>query len=48
MRVPTVSIGIAGRRLGESMESLLLRADHALYAAKTAGRARIEIDIAID
>lgn len=48
MRAPTVSIGIAGRRLGESMESLLQRADHALYAAKTAGRARIEVDIAAD
>lgn len=45
MRAPTVSIGIARRRMGEPMESLLVRADHALYAAKTAGRARIEIDI---
>ena len=48
MRAPTVSIGIAGRRLGKRMESLLLRADHTLQAAKTAVLARIENDISAD
>ena len=47
MRAPTVSIDIAGRRLGERMENLLLRGSH-LCAAKTAGLARIESDISAD
>lgn len=42
---PTVSIGIAMRRSGERMETLLRRADRALYIAKASGRARIEIDM---
>lgn len=43
-RALTVSIGIAARRPGESMEHLLQRADKALYRAKAAGRARIAVD----
>jgi diguanylate cyclase (GGDEF)-like protein len=36
---PTVSIGIATRRAGEDMKSVLRRADAALYEAKNQGRA---------
>lgn len=40
----TVSIGIAGQHLvSESLDSLLARADHALYRAKANGRNRTEI-----
>ncbi|WP_374584499.1 GGDEF domain-containing protein [Pseudoduganella sp.] len=40
----TVSIGIAGQHVpGESLDSLLARADHALYRAKANGRNRTEI-----
>ncbi|AGX86754.1 GGDEF domain-containing protein [Candidatus Symbiobacter mobilis] len=38
----TVSIGVAAFRVGDSTESLLLRADGALYHAKNSGRNRVE------
>lgn len=38
--LPTLSIGIAARRAGETMQSLQARADAALYRAKQGGRAR--------
>jgi diguanylate cyclase len=37
----TLSIGVAVARSGESLESLMERADAALYSAKRAGRARV-------
>lgn len=40
----TVSIGLAGVRLDELAESLIARADEALYAAKAAGRNRVVSD----
>lgn len=39
----TVSIGIAESTTGESLDSILARADKALYAAKSAGRNRCEV-----
>ena len=39
----TVSVGIARRRLNEPQESLLARADGALYEAKEKGRDRVEV-----
>lgn len=39
----TLSIGIAVARQGETFEQLLERADAALYAAKRAGRNRVEV-----
>ena len=39
----TVSVGIAQYRPGEAIQSTLLRADAALYAAKQNGRNRVEI-----
>jgi diguanylate cyclase (GGDEF)-like protein len=38
----TISIGVAARRGAETREQLIKRADEALYAAKDAGRNRIE------
>jgi diguanylate cyclase (GGDEF)-like protein len=40
---PTVSIGIASRRAGEDMKSMLRRADAALYQAKQEGRGRYRV-----
>lgn len=39
----TVSLGVAERRPGESRDDLIRRADAALYAAKDAGRNRVEL-----
>jgi len=39
----TASFGITERRTGDTAESILARADKALYAAKAAGRNRVEI-----
>ena len=38
----TVSIGVAEHRPGEPFETLMRRADHALYRAKDRGRNRVE------
>ena len=40
----TLSAGIAAHRPGEDADALLARADRALYAAKRAGRDRVEFD----
>ena len=44
----TVSLGVAAARAGEDAESLICRADQAMYEAKAAGRNRVrtELDIA--
>lgn len=39
----TISIGVATRRPGDSMEQLLARADRALYRAKGAGRDNVQV-----
>ncbi|WP_210202878.1 GGDEF domain-containing protein [Hartmannibacter diazotrophicus] len=39
--VETINIGVACARQGETVNSLLIRADNALYAAKAAGRNRV-------
>jgi diguanylate cyclase (GGDEF)-like protein len=39
----TISVGVAQRRAGEPRETLIARADEALYAAKNAGRNRVEL-----
>jgi PleD family two-component response regulator len=39
----TVSAGVAERAPGENLETLVRRADAALYAAKDAGRDRVEV-----
>lgn len=39
----TISVGIAKYRADETEESLLRRADHALYGSKEAGRNRITV-----
>jgi len=38
----TASIGVATLRAGESLDALVARADRAMYAAKVAGRNRVE------
>lgn len=39
----TVSIGVAAYRLGDGVASLVARSDQAMYAAKHAGRNRVEV-----
>ncbi len=41
--VVSVSVGVACRRAGEDLESLLRRGDDALYVAKSNGRDRVEM-----
>jgi diguanylate cyclase (GGDEF)-like protein len=40
---PSISIGVAQRLPAEAFDALLQRADHALYAAKEAGRNRVSM-----
>jgi diguanylate cyclase (GGDEF)-like protein len=42
----TASFGVAGWRPGEGADALLLRADAGVYAAKQAGRDRVEGELA--
>lgn len=44
----TISIGLTSHREGDTMESLLIRADHALYASKGYGRNRFSADVDVD
>ena len=37
----TTSVGVAGRKRGETLDQLIARADAALYEAKRAGRNRV-------
>jgi PleD family two-component response regulator len=39
----TVSIGVAQHRIGESIDTLLARAESALHLAKQFGRDRVEV-----
>ncbi len=41
----TISIGLTNYRAGDSVESILQRADHALYASKDYGRNRFSVDV---
>ncbi|WP_460418549.1 sensor domain-containing diguanylate cyclase [Pseudomonas sp. microsymbiont 2] len=41
----TASFGVAGWRAGEGADALLLRADAGVYAAKQAGRDRVEVEL---
>ncbi|MDH0303733.1 MULTISPECIES: diguanylate cyclase [unclassified Pseudomonas] len=41
----TASFGVAGWRTGEGADALLLRADAGVYAAKQAGRDRVEVEL---
>jgi PleD family two-component response regulator len=41
----TASFGIATWRAGEGADALLLRADSGVYAAKQAGRDRVEVQL---
>lgn len=46
MQLPvTISIGLTAFRKGDTVESVLQRADHALYASKDSGRNRFSVDI---
>jgi len=45
--VVTVSIGVAQAREDDDVETLLMRADRALYRAKAAGRNRTETENAV-
>jgi len=40
----TVSIGLSSLRPGDSLDSLIARADHALYVSKSRGRNRFSVD----
>jgi two-component system cell cycle response regulator len=44
----TVSIGVAHRRAGEALDSVVDRADRAMYAAKTSGRNRVCAATSVD
>ncbi|OOG21001.1 hypothetical protein B1C78_16855, partial [Thioalkalivibrio denitrificans] len=39
----TASIGVATRMAGDSLDALMMRADHAMYEAKRAGRNQVSI-----
>jgi diguanylate cyclase (GGDEF)-like protein len=39
----TISLGVAQRHSGENLNTLMARADMALYKAKNSGRNRVEI-----
>jgi PleD family two-component response regulator len=41
----TISIGLTTHRAGDTIEGMLQRADHALYASKGYGRNRFSADI---
>jgi diguanylate cyclase (GGDEF)-like protein len=40
----TISLGLAGYRIGESLDALIARADGALYTSKNSGRNRTTVD----
>jgi diguanylate cyclase (GGDEF)-like protein len=42
--LPTVSIGVASTRGEEAMDTLVKRADQAMYVAKKTGRNRVVLD----
>ncbi|MBL8748767.1 MAG: diguanylate cyclase [Planctomycetes bacterium] len=41
----TISIGLTAYRQGDTAETILQRADHALYASKDSGRNRFSVDV---
>ena len=41
----TISIGLTSHRNNDTIESILMRADHALYASKDFGRNRFSVDV---
>ena len=44
----TISIGLTSHRKNDTIESILRRADHALYASKDFGRNRFSVDVECD